>query len=220
MNNTDVYAAYTNMLSKFMIDPNTGKSWNQDYLEMQNLTISANTKSYTLEDILNEVHECQNLLQAIGFDMEGKKYTTRWLPKTKVKTLGMCSCTVYNNYIISINESYLRLASPENIHNTIMHEVIHSIDGCANHGPNFKRAGEKVCKYYVFTSITRLGKDKTYMDEVVATKYKYQLRCKTCGHTWNYMRRTQKMLSICNSTTSFHNNKQRKCCGPFEIITL
>lgn len=221
MNNINIYPAYTTMVSKFLIDPNTNKPWNQEYLDMQKLTISNQVHDYTLADIYNEICECQQLLQAIGFNMANKNYGVAWLSNKAKRVFGRCRRMSSTQYTIFINQAYLKTGTPEHIHNTIMHEVIHSVDGCMNHGPDFKRVGAKVNKYFVFTPIQRCSTDESYREEVLVQYYKYQLVCTKCGETWNYMRCTKKLKALAQSKTASHStNNGCRCYGPFNLVTL
>lgn len=200
--------------------------WDKHFLMLQCYTIQDNTSAYTLDDVATEVQECANLLEFMGIDMSCKRYEVRFM-NGRLRTYGMCSMKGldeygYEVYLISINEPFLRTGSPINIHNTLMHEVLHSVDGCLNHGTKWKALAAKVNRTYIFSKIKRTGADEDYKEKILEPNYKYVLKCKTCGQEWKYMRRTQKLLRISgpNSTATHKKPNGFRCPGPFNLVTL
>ncbi len=80
------------------------------------------------------------------------------------------------------------------IKNTIIHELIHCLPGCNNHGELFKKYANYIC-FKLGYDIQRTGNKKEdyqksnvpYQDE--EKKYKYVIKCKDCGHTYYRMRK-------------------------------
>ena len=213
------YPAYKAMVDKFTINYKTNKPWNQEYLDLQQMTISDCVHKYTKIDIWNEVMECVKLLERLGINMKGKVYTIDY--SHAIKTYGTCRKLGNNHYRICINEEYLRSGTIEKIHNTIMHEVIHSCDGCMNHGRTWKAIAAQVNNHYAYTPIARTDRDEEYLTNIVQDKYKYQLVCQGCGATWNYIRKSNKAMRVAKSATSYHIAKNGCICpGPFKFITL
>lgn len=166
----------------------------------QNYSIRKDTKNYTLADIQAEIEEDVQLLLLIGYNSVLTNIYTCTLNSRAKRRLGRCTRIGENRYEISINSEYLKMASPESVHNTIMHEVIHSIKGCMNHGPKWKKAAEDVNENYKFTEISRvanLKEDKEYQNHI-QSKYKYTIECQKCHTKWNYFRKT-KTYNACKS---------------------
>lgn len=176
-----------------------------------NITIQKNslrldTFNYTLTDIQAEIDEDINILVSLGCnDLKKKSITAKY--GTQLKCYGSTRKT-NGKYAISINEQYLRVGDPKDVHNTIMHEVIHCVDGCMNHGDKWKRIAAQVNSRFDFTPIQRTGDDKAY-DAFLETKYKYKITCNKCGHEYKYLRKTKtfdeckcgkRMCGVCRST--------------------
>ena len=186
---------------------------------IQKHSLRLDTSTYTLEDIKREIKEDFDILISLGYiDLMDKKVKIEW--GKALKQYGSCSkarnqtIPGVTTYVIKINQNYLRVGSPEDVHNTIMHECLHCIDGCFNHGPRWRAAASKVNANFTFSPIERCGSDDGYK-EFLSTKAKYQITCKTCNHTWNYFRKTR-------TFTSCANGKARCTCGgrEFECIEL
>lgn len=81
------------------------------------------------------------------------------------------------------NKARIRLLS------TVVHELIHTIPGCMNHGSNFKYYAALVNRKYPALKIQRC----TSMKEVgvcANTKpARYIAKCSCCGKEWKYSRR-------------------------------
>jgi len=174
----------------------------------QDYSIRKNIKNYTLKDIKEEIDEDALILADLGYGAVLKNHYECEFNNRALNRLGRCTCIGRNRYRISINEQFLKLANPENVHNTIMHEVIHSLPGCMNHGKEWQNAAKKVNANYNFTPITRLhdlAEDKHY-ENYVKSNYHYSIECEKCHTKWNYMKKT-KTYSACKE------GRARCSCG-------
>lgn len=74
---------------------------------------------------------------------------------------------------------------------TVIHELIHTIPGCMNHGYNFKYYASLVNRKYPSLQIQRC----TSMEECGVQKKKkdftYIIKCNFCGHEFKYRRKPQ-----------------------------
>ena len=70
---------------------------------------------------------------------------------------------------------------------TIVHELIHTIPGCLNHGSNFKYYASLVNRRYPNLKIQRCTSMKEF--GIQDRKPSYILKCSGCGKTWNYSRK-------------------------------
>jgi len=182
----------------------------------QILTLRTNTSTYTLADVLDEVHECARLVAALGYPELLRNHYTVEFSTRRVKNYGTCQKIGNGEYKIVINKHYLELASPENVHNTIVHEVIHSVTGCMNHKEKWKAVAGKVNTAYKFTTISRLGHDDAYYDGYVAQHkrsklpYKYRVTCSSCNHSWRYKRKSNVVESAPRGTCTCPYCKSHK----------
>lgn len=77
------------------------------------------------------------------------------------------------------------------IKNTIIHELIHCLPDCNNHGSEFKKYA-KIVKDNLGYNITRLGNKKEdyeksgleFQEKEKQIKYNYKIVCKKCGQTY------------------------------------
>lgn len=127
-------------------------------------------------------------------------------------SLGRCQRVSFFNgehikYIISLNNKMLK-CSEQDIKNTLLHELIHTIDGCFNHGDRFKYYAEKVNQKYGY-HIARTNSVKGFKEQI---KYKYAIKCTQCGKTQKFIKKSNVVkypsLYIC------------KCGGKLESIAL
>lgn len=96
----------------------------------------------------------------------------------------------FNTHHIEISKWLLEL-SDEIIKNTIIHELIHCLPNCNNHGKEFK-CHARLVKENLGYNITRLGnKEEDYRksgiefkQEERKIKYNYKIICKKCGQTY------------------------------------
>ena len=155
------------------------------------------TKNYTTWDIYKEIKECMDLIQeATGVDIHNQRYEAR-ISNRFTKTLGNChydSDYFEPHYTITLSAKWLATAEPQKIHDTIMHEVIHSMPGCMNHGPKWKGYAAKICRRYPQYTITRLSHDdnySNYLKENNMSGCRYKLVCDTCGQSWEKRNKTR-----------------------------
>ena len=118
----------------------------------------------------------------------------------------------FNKHYIEISKWVMELED-EIIKNTIMHELIHCIPYCNNHGTEFKKYAKIINANYGY-SISRVGNikkdfEKSNIKYNETKKYKYKVICKGCGQTF-YRQRLNK-----NFTKKYRCGK---CGGRFEIM--
>lgn len=101
------------------------------------------------------------------------------------------------------------------IKNTIMHELIHCIPFCNNHGKEFKQYAKLINEKLGY-DITRVGNkkedyQKSQIEYQEEEQYRYKIVCQKCGQEF-YRKRLNKNFA----------SKYRcgKCRGKFKIITL
>lgn len=105
-------------------------------------------------------------------------------------SLGRCQRVSFFNgehtkYIISLNKKMLN-CSEQDIKNTLLHELIHTIDGCFNHGDRFKYYAEKVNQKYGY-HIARANSVKGFKEQI---KYRYIVKCTKCGISKKYLKKS------------------------------
>lgn len=145
-----------------------------------------------MRDLQKAFQNCIGLMDEIHMDY-GK--ITEVTVNTRAKhRWGQCKCKVigfkYNGepiYEYSINISSLLLNERvpiESLQNTIIHEILHTCPGCANHGYEWKRRAAIVKRELGYdikrcSSFEERGVDASLIEEYKAPKY--VVRCKKCG---------------------------------------
>jgi len=120
----------------------------------------------------------------------------------------------YNRYIIEISPWVMELDN-KIIKNTIMHELIHCMPDCTNHGEKFKEYA-KYINLKLGYDISRVGNkkedyQKSNIEYKEETKYKYKIECTKCSQIF-YRQRYNK-----NFTRKYRCGK---CGGKFKISKL
>ena len=192
-----------------------------------------------MEEKLEKLYnECVEELKSIGIDIRNNKTIgeiTISLAKRKAKRYGCCKQSkpikekchteIRNHRIIKIYDVFMKHdieiskwvldLNDDIIKNTIMHELIHSLPYCNNHGKEFKKYAGFINNKLGY-EIKRLGnKEKDYeksgivFDKSSDTEYKYKIRCKECGIVF-YRQRLKKNF--------IRNYRCGKCKGKLELV--
>ena len=171
---------------------------------IQQHSIRKDTSTYTWKDLMDEIKEDVAILKSLGYDCSRNTYNVGFI-NNSYKMYGFCS-KVHGtpDYNIKINYKYLRKCKPEEIHCTIMHEVIHSVPECMDHGSKWKKIASEVNANYNFLPIKTTN---SYDDwaEITQGSYRYFAKCDNCGYTYKWIR-ASKYYYACKS-----GNARCKC---------
>lgn len=106
--------------------------------------------------------------------------------------------------------------SKQAIIDTVMHETIHTVKGCMNHGKNFKAVAALVNDFYGY-NIQRCtsAAEKGLQDIKKRTPIKYTIKCQSCGGECYYRKETQAVKAI-----KAGNLRMYRCgyCGSAKLI--
>lgn len=189
------------------------------------------------EKLIKLYNECLNELKSIGIDMENSEKIGKIniaLAKRKAKRYGCCKQSKpvntcyhieYRNYRrIKIYDIFMRHdieisrwvldLDDDIIKNTIMHELIHCLPYCNNHGKEFKKYAKLINEKLGY-EIQRLGnKEKDYEKSNASFEnekiiYKYKIRCKNCGIIFFRQRLKKNFI---------RDYRCGKCKGKLELI--
>lgn len=178
--------------------------------------------------------ECIQELQLIGIDILNEKLIGKIdikISKRKTKRYGCCkqeeperktryleNGTIkygkFNKHTIEISQWVMEL-NDEIIKNTIMHEIIHCMPYCNNHGNEFKKYAKYINQNLNY-NITRVGNKvedykKSNIEYQEKENYKYKIECKTCEQIF-FRQRLSK-----NFTRKYRCGK---CKGKFAITKI
>lgn len=96
------------------------------------------------------------------------------------RKFGFCRKTANGGFQIWITD----LAMHGDIKSTIVHELIHTVEGCFNHGKEFQSLARWLSSVYDIELGTRASKNEMALsEEYRISKAKYVIRCKKCGQT-------------------------------------
>jgi predicted SprT family Zn-dependent metalloprotease len=161
-----------------------------------------------MKDIQELFEECKKELYNIGINVEKDCKVDIQISKRNNKRYGCCKpdepdkATKYN--VLIRKKKYVKYYRYKKYHieispwvmelddiivkNTIIHELIHCLPECDNHGSKFKRYASFINEQLGY-NIARLGNkaedykksNKQFDEEIV---YNYEIKCKNCGQTF------------------------------------
>lgn len=144
---------------------------------------------------------CKDMLVKLGYpELLDNDYVLEINPRL-FKALGRCSKIGNKRYCIDINKRHFEMDSEHECMDTMMHELIHSISGCMNHGPKFQAIARRVNFNYPEFTIGTHSTETSYVKNVYRKEKrkevkKYMVKCTTCGHTWKYARKTNLIKTL------------------------
>ena len=131
---------------------------------------------------------CMAELDAIGINY-GNILEVKVNMRAKTR-LGRCRKTS-KGYLIEINSNLLDESIKElYLKNTIIHELLHTCEGCMNHGTNWKRLADKVNRVYGY-NISRVGSLPKEKDVKEIIKPNYIIKCSKCGKTYSRIKKSK-----------------------------
>ena len=171
------------------------------------------------EKLYNLYNECILELKSVGIDITDENIDIK-IALRNTKRYGCCKCEnpiksslikekrgrkiigkyqKFENYHIEISK-WVMLLDEKIIKNTIMHEIIHCLPSCNNHGKQFKDYANYINKKLGY-NITRLGnklddyKTSNLSIQMLHKQYKYKITCKNCGAI-SYRQRIAKNFTL------------------------
>ena len=172
------------------------------------------------QEKLNELfNECIDELNSININVE-KSRKTKTEIEVKINTrskkrYGCCKKISKDRFQIEVSQWVMNL-NEDIIKNTIMHELIHCLPRCNNHGETFKNYA-KIINEKLGYHIARVGnKERDFVKsnlefEEKEIKYNYKIICEKCNQ--NFLRqRISKRFT--------RKYRCGKCGGTFKIIKL
>lgn len=120
----------------------------------------------------------------------------------------------FNKHHIEISPWVMELEDSI-IKNTIMHELIHCLPFCNNHGAEFKKYANMVNTYFGY-DVSRVGNkksdyEKSNINFTEKENYNYKIICKSCNQEF-YRKRLNKGFT--------RKYRCAKCGGKFEVVEL
>ena len=157
--------------------------------------------NYTMRTFEKQFDMCYNQLAELGYktELNKKRYQLQFMES--VTTLGRCHNHGSNRYTIYLNKNHVNVSEEKYILDTVMHELIHSLDNCMCHTGRWKQVANMVNMRYGY-NISRLETDDSayskFYNETNASRIKYELVCNSCGAVTKYQRKTKTVTNIAN----------------------
>lgn len=103
---------------------------------------------------------------------------------------GLCTLLPDHSFKIEISSRLLEdNVSKEALIDTVMHEILHTVEGCMNHGKTWKLYAKIVNEKYGL-NIKRCTSSAEKHIEPSIDEYNYIIACPKCGYQWKYIRLT------------------------------
>ena len=141
-------------------------------------------------------------------------YSDRIAPTVKLindnKTLGLCRKQTLGDktlFSIYLNKKMLS-ATRQEIENTLLHELIHTIEGCFSHGYDFSKVSRFVNTQYGYNVQVKTA-CRAFEKHI---NYKYEVVCTKCGSKHRYTRKT--------NLIKYPNLYHCVCGGSLEVHSL
>ena len=159
--------------------------------------------------------KCIDELKSISIDVQKNRTIEIKINNRSQKRYGCCKQIAKQKYIIEISEWVMDL-NEDIIKNTIIHELIHCMPKCNNHGEYFKNYAKVINKKLGY-NISRTGNKKQdfsksnleYIEKPI--NFNYKIVCENCNQTF-FRQRVRK-----NFTKKYRCGK---CGGKFKVFEL
>lgn len=170
-----------------------------------------------MKNLMEHANYCINLLNDLGIY---PNEISKWEINTRACRWGQCRKRKGGIYTINIAECLLRDdTSDKALHDTIIHEFLHAVDGCMEHKNKWKAFANIVNENteYNISRVTSYAEKGFKLDPFNNLRnketYKYMITCNECGNSWKYKR----MSNIVNAC--IRNNAKCSCGGKEFTVT-
>ena len=126
--------------------------------------------------------DCKRKLLLINIPV-AKDITLRINTRAK-KRMGLCERNPLTNAYI-VEASYFALVNKEQVENTLIHELLHTCEGCMNHGNLWKQYADKVKMYFNINIERTFSMSELEECGIIIPKAKYTVYCSECGNSWD-----------------------------------
>lgn len=147
--------------------------------------------TYTL--INQIVSEGVQILKEVYPSFQYRGFTKVRISRARSKWGSVKYNSLFDAFELTISDVFEEIKDEKKAKNrllsTVIHELIHTIPGCMNHGSNFKYYAVLVNREYSFLHVQRCTSMEEYGVERKKNP-KYTVRCADCSREWKFMRRT------------------------------
>lgn len=160
-------------------------------------------------------NKCIDMLDALDIHYgEIKEFVVNYRAKSR---WGLCHINDDKSFTIQITNELLKdNVSEKALETTILHELLHTVNGCFNHGIIWQTYANMVNAEYGY-NIKRVTsyQEKGFEINPMARerKPKYEITCNACSKKWTYQRAS-------NAVKYVRENNARCVCGSLNNFTL
>ena len=129
------------------------------------------------------------------------------------KSWGRCLTKNHKDFWIEIQGKFAqeRFSTENQVMEVICHEIIHTCEGCWNHGELFHSYGQRLTEKYGIHVATTAGAEQLTIDSIAwKNSFRYMVAC-PCGNSYSHDR-------MCDLIRNPQLYKCSKCGGNFERI--
>lgn len=164
-----------------------------------------------MKDLEKLVEECKKELDAIGIPY---RTVQNWTVNTRAKRRwGQCKKVSADVFDINISQRLLQdEVSDTAAKNTIIHELLHTVEGCYGHKVKWKLLAGKVNHAYPQYNIKRTttSEEKGVEESERTYQKNYKVVCSGCGRYW-YRQKASKLIQ------HPENYRCAKCGGKLNV---
>lgn len=165
-----------------------------------------------MKNLQSLANQCMHQLDAIHIPY--KKPSAFEVNTRSKNRWGQCRHEADGRIVISVSEMLLQdYISDASTMDTIIHELLHTVPGCDNHGAKWKHYAEMVNSAYPQYHIKRTATPEEHGVKLDPASYKYKISCVQCGAKSYYSRCTQAV----RNPSAYRCNL---CGGELEVYTL
>lgn len=162
----------------------------------------------TVKELNVMLHDAIVMLEDIGIEIGQIDRIVHLNDRTK--SFGICK---RENGIFTIYISrYFKDNDYKEVMNTLLHELLHTVEGCFNHGNKWSSLANNVNKEYNYN----ISRTSDYVmnnitEDIKKQLYKYKIICKDCNQTILRQKKS-------NLVKYPENYRCGKCKGKFKVI--
>lgn len=158
----------------------------------------------TIMELKNTFTEVVDELEPIFPEVKNNTYVVIFNTRA-IKRYGQCKRLGQNHYEISINKKFAQFCKREDVKNTIVHEILHSLPNGMNHKGQWSRYANMINYKLPHYHITRTSRYEGYAETKPTPKY--TVYCPHCENKqWNYYKAGEVVKNLLGN-----NNRHYHC---------
>lgn len=160
---------------------------------------------YNYNDLKRDFQEAKSIVENAGLT-EVTEISYHLLLVQQTSFLGLTHYNYFHNYTIKLNQLYANTASHDDIINTLVHEVLHSLKNGMNHKAPWKsyaliiknKTGINITRCHAQTESIQNYRAEKKMSLIAKNPEKvvYNFTCLSCGNKFSYQKQSKYVKRI------------------------